>query len=79
MLIHRTYGPRNIKAIQKVDRCMWNIIVAYVVLAYVEYNCCIRNTGVECVPSIKVLSLLCDMAMASNAWRHKQSELLCIR
>ena len=79
MLIHRTYGPRNVNAIHKGDRCMWNMIVAYVVLAYVEYNSRIRSTGVECVPSIKVLSLLCDMAMASNAWRHKQGKLLCIR
>ena len=49
----------------------------YVVLAYVTYESRIRSTGVERVPSIKVSSLLCDMAVASNAWR--QGELLCIR
>ena len=28
------YGPRNINAIHKGDGCMWNTIVAYVVLTY---------------------------------------------
>ena len=57
------YGPCNINAIHKGDWCMWNMIVAYVALAY-------------CIPSMKVL---CDIAMASNAWQHKQVELLCLR
>ena len=47
------YGPHNINAIHKGDRCMWNMIIVYIVLAY-------------SVPSMKVL---CDMIMASNAWR----------
>ena len=28
------YGPHNINAIHKGDRCMWNMIIVYIVLAY---------------------------------------------
>ena len=48
------YGHCNIIAIHKGDWCMWNMIVAYVALAYSV--------------SSMVLILLCDMTMASNAW-----------
>ena len=39
-----------------VIRCMWNIRVAYVVLA---------------LYSVLLMKVLCGMTMASNAWRHK--------
>ena len=48
---NNSYGPCNIEAVHKGDRCMWNVIVVYVVLAY-------------SVPSIEVLW---DMAMTSKA------------
>ena len=47
------YSPCSINTTRKGYRCMWNMIVTYLVLAY-------------SVPSMKVL---CNMAMASHAWR----------
>ena len=42
-------GPRNINTIHKGDWCMWNMIVAYDVLAF----------------SVLSMKVLCDMAIAS--------------
>ena len=47
------YGPRNINTIHKGERCMWNMIDAYVVLAYVKYDSRTGSTGVKCAPSRK--------------------------
>ena len=49
-------GQRTINAIHKGSQCMWNMIVVYVVLAY----------------SVLSMKVLCDIAMASNAWRLKR-------
>ena len=69
------YGQCNINAIHKGDRCMWNMIVAFVVLAYVKYDNHIRSTAwrVVCSPII-VFVTICEMA--SNIWQYKQDELL---
>ena len=49
-------GQHTINAIHEGSQCMWNMIVVYVVLAY----------------SVLSMKVLYDIAMASNALRHKR-------